>query len=142
MHIWYKYNNNCGLSNIFPWDLIIIRPSFNFLHSLLQEINYCLKMAVPTPESLSMDCGLKCDMCKESVNYGDDYIAQIQFAHSVTQNIPFFMNKALAKIKGEKRKIADVVTIEEEFSEVNEESIRSNEEGVADTLVLDANRNH
>jgi len=95
-------------------------------------------MVVPTPESLSMDCGLKCDMCKESVNYGDDYIAHLQFAHSVTQNIPFFMNKALAKIKGEKRKIADVVTIEEEFSEVNEE-IRSNEEGVADTLVLDAN---
>jgi len=93
-------------------------------------------MVVPTPESLSMDCGLKCDMCKESVNYGDDYIAHLQFAHSVTQNIPFFMNKALAKIKGEKRKIADVVTIEEEFSE---ESIRSNEEGVADTLVLDAN---
>ena len=49
------------------------------------------------------------------------------------------MNKALAKIKGEKRKIADVVTIEEEFIE---ESIRSNEESVADTLVLDANRNH
>ena len=49
------------------------------------------------------------------------------------------MNKALAKIKGEKRKIADFVTIEEEFSE---ESIRSHEESVADTLVLDANRNH
>ena len=44
----------------------------------------------------------------------DDYIAHLQFAHSVTQNIPFFMNKALAKIKGEKRKIADVVTLEEE----------------------------
>ena len=96
-------------------------------------------MAFPTTEYLSMDCGLKCDMCKESVNYGDDYIAHLQFAHSVTQNIPFFMNKALAKIKGEKRKIADFVTIEEEF---REESIRSNEESVADTLVLDANRNH
>jgi len=82
-----------------------------------------------------MDCGLKCDMCKEEVNYGDDYIAHLQFAHSVTQNIPFFMNKALAKIKGEKRKIADVVTLEEEESaqEVNEEP-KTNE----DTLVLDA----
>ena len=92
-------------------------------------------MSGPTPESLAMDCGLKCDMCKEEVNYGDDYIAHLQFAHSVTQNIPFFMNKALAKIKGEKRKIADVVTLEEEESaqEVNEEP-KTNE----DTLVLDA----
>merc|ERR1719470_392276 len=83
-----------------------------------------------------MDCGLKCDMCKEEVNYGDDYIAHLQFAHSVTQNIPFFMNKALAKIKGEKRKIADVVTLEEEESteEMNEEPKISE-----NTLVLDAN---
>jgi len=95
-------------------------------------------MSVPTPESLAMDCGLKCDMCKEEVNYGDDYIAHLQFAHSVTQNIPFFMNKALAKIKGEKRKIAesDVVTLEEEESteEMNEEPKKGEE-----TLVLDAN---
>merc|ERR1719470_742798 len=83
-----------------------------------------------------MDCGLKCDMCKEEVNYGDDYIAHLQFAHSVTQNIPFFMNKALAKIKGEKRKIADVVTLEEEESteEMNEEPKISE-----NTLVFDAN---
>jgi len=84
-------------------------------------------MSGPTPESLAMDCGLKCDMCKEEVNYGDDYIAHLQFAHSVTQNIPFFMNKALAKIKGEKRKIADVVTLEEEESteEIFEEAKRN-----------------
>jgi len=71
-------------------------------------------MSVPTPESLAMDCEMKCDMCKESVNYGDDYRAHLQFAHSVTNNFPFFMKKALEKIKGEKRKEADVVTLEEE----------------------------
>jgi len=91
-------------------------------------------MSGPTPESLAMDCGLKCDMCKEEVNYGDDYIAHLQFAHSVTQNIPFFMNKALAKIKGEKRKIADVVTLEEESTEEIFDEAKGNE--VA--LVLDA----
>ena len=58
-------------------------------------------MSGPTPESLAMDCGLKCDMCKEEVNYGDDYIAHLQFAHSVTQNIPFFM-KTCAKTSKKK----------------------------------------
>ena len=47
-------------------------------------------MAVPTPESLAMNCEMKCDMCKESVNYGDDYRTHLQFAHSVTNNFPFF----------------------------------------------------
>ena len=71
----------------------------------------------PASDSLAIDCDLKCDMCKESVNYGDDYVAHLQFAHSVTQNIPFFMKKALDQIKGEKkRKIDAVVTLEEESS--------------------------
>jgi len=74
-------------------------------------------MSIPTPESLAMDCEMKCDMCKKSVNYGDDYRAHLQIAHSVTNNFPFFMRKALEKIKGEKRKEADVVTLEEESCE-------------------------
>eukprot|EP00092_Neocalanus_flemingeri_P007178 GFUD01007756.1.p1 GENE.GFUD01007756.1~~GFUD01007756.1.p1 ORF type:complete len:347 (+),score=127.83 GFUD01007756.1:63-1103(+) len=92
-----------------------------------------MSVSVPTPESLSMDCGLKCDMCNESVNYGDDYIAHLQFAHQIVKNIPFFMDKALKTIKGEKRKIADddVVTIEEEDVE---DSI---EGGVDSTFELD-----
>eukprot|EP00092_Neocalanus_flemingeri_P061963 GFUD01074669.1.p1 GENE.GFUD01074669.1~~GFUD01074669.1.p1 ORF type:complete len:146 (+),score=54.75 GFUD01074669.1:62-499(+) len=75
-----------------------------------------MSVTVPTPESLSMDCGLKCDMCNESVNYGDDYIAHLQFAHQIVKNIPFFMDKALKTIKGEKRKIADVGTMLSDLS--------------------------
>ena len=71
-------------------------------------------MSAPTPASLAMDCELKCDMCNEPVNYGDDYVAHLQFAHQISKNIPFFMEKALKAIKGEKRKIEDVVTLEEE----------------------------
>jgi len=98
-------------------------------------------MAVPTPESLAMDCEMKCDMCKESVNYGDDYRAHLQFAHSVTNNFPFFMRKALEKIKGEKRKEADVVTLEEESSGIrnsnSKESSSDGEETVDETFPLD-----
>jgi len=83
-------------------------------------------MAVPTPESLAMNCEMKCDMCKESVNYGDDYRTHLQFAHSVTNNFPFFMNKALEKLKLETRKAVDIVTLEEEVSDVNEQSVISN----------------
>jgi len=94
-------------------------------------------MSVPTPESLAMDCEMKCDMCKESVNYGDDYRAHLQIAHSVTNNFPFFMRKALEKIKGEKRKEADVVTLEEESCD-KESSIAVGEETVDnETLLLD-----
>jgi len=76
-----------------------------------------MKMSGPTPESLAIDCELKCAMCKESVNYGDDYITHLQLAHSVTQNIPFFLDKAL-KVKNEKRKkpAEDIVTLEEDVS--------------------------
>jgi len=84
------------------------------------------KMAVPTPESLAMNCEMKCDMCKESVNYGDDYRTHLQFAHSVTNNFPFFMNKALEKLKLETRKAVDIVTLEEEVSDVTEQSLVSN----------------
>jgi len=83
-------------------------------------------MAVPTPESLAMNCEMKCDMCKESVNYGDDYRTHLQFAHSVTNNFPFFMNKALEKLKLETRKAVDIVTLEEEVSDVNEQSVINN----------------
>jgi len=93
-------------------------------------------MAVPTPESLAMNCEMKCDMCKESVNYGDDYRTHLQFAHSVTNNFPFFMNKALEKLKLETRKAVDIVTLEEEVSDVNEQSVISNKK-VSGADVLD-----
>jgi len=93
-------------------------------------------MAVPTPESLAMNCEMKCDMCKESVNYGDDYRTHLQFAHSVTNNFPFFMNKALEKLKLETRKTADIVTLEEEVPDVNEQSDTNNKR-VSEVDVLD-----
>ena len=91
-------------------------------------------MAVPTPESLAMNCEMKCDMCKESVNYGDDYRTHLQFAHSVTNNFPFFMNKALEKLKLETRKTTDIVTLEEEDNNVNEPSISNQKVSEADVL--------
>ena len=48
------------------------------------------------------------------------------------------MNKALAKIKGEKRKIADVVTLEEEESTETTEEPKRNEDSLSDSFVLDA----
>ena len=73
-----------------------------------------------------MNCEMKCDMCKESVNYGDDYRTHLQFAHSVTNNFPFFMNKALEKLKLEARKTTDIVALEEEDHNVSGPS-RSNQ---------------
>jgi len=93
-------------------------------------------MAVPTPESLAMDCEMKCAMCEEFVNYGDDYRAHLQIVHSIrSSGIPFLMGKALEEIKGEKRKEADVITLEEESS--GKESSSVIEETIDESFLLD-----
>jgi len=83
-----------------------------------------------------MNCEMKCDMCSESVNYGDDYQTHLQFAHNVTHNFHFFWQKAQEKIKGETRKAADIVTLDEEESSANEKSV-SRTKKVSESDVLD-----
>merc|ERR1719187_809202 len=81
-----------------------------------------MSSVVPTPESLAMDCDLKCELCQESVNYGDDYIGHLQFAHSVVQNFSVFLDNARNSLKaGEKRKASDLVTLKEESNDVTDD---------------------
>jgi len=95
-----------------------------------------MSASVPAPESFSMDCDLKCDMCSESVNYGDDYIAHLRIVHQINKNIPFFLEKALATIKGEKRgKVSDVVNLEEEVDDTDERDADGDSE--TERFVLD-----
>jgi len=95
-----------------------------------------MSVHVPAPESFSMDCDLKCDMCSESVNYGDDYIAHLRIVHQINKNIPFFLEKALATIKGEKRgKVSDVVNLEEEVDDTDERDADGDSE--TERFVLD-----
>ena len=86
-----------------------------------------------TPESLSMNCDLKCDMCDESVNYGDDYIAHLQIAHGISKNINYFMDKALNEITNRKTE-NDNVTLEEESNQGGYDPGNGNE---SDPYVID-----
>ena len=68
-------------------------------------------------EDLAFDSGLQCDMCSESVNYGEDYIAHLKIVHSINKNFNFFLNKAKETIKGGKKRKADVITLSDEEEE-------------------------
>ena len=76
---------------------------------------------MPSPEELSMDCGLQCDICGASVNFGDDYIAHLKIEHKVIKNYTHFLNKAKENIKsqGSKRK-ADVITLDEDDNSIDD----------------------
>ena len=64
-------------------------------------------------ESLAFDCELECDMCGQSVNLGDDYLAHLKIVHSIKKNFAFFEQRAQNKIKAGKRK-ADLITLDED----------------------------
>ena len=68
-------------------------------------------------EDLAFDSGLQCDMCSESVNYGEDYIAHLKIVHSINKNFNFFLNKAKETIKGGQKRKADVITLSDEEEE-------------------------
>ena len=70
-------------------------------------------------EDLAFDSGLQCDMCSESVNYGEDYIAHLKIVHSINKNFNFFLNKAKETIKGGQKRKADVITLSDEEEEEN-----------------------
>ena len=62
-------------------------------------------------ESLAFDCELECDMCGQSVNLGDDYLAHLKIVHGIKKNFAFFEQRAQNKIKAGKRK-ADLITLD------------------------------
>ena len=71
-------------------------------------------------EDLAFDSGITCDMCSESVKYGEDYVAHLNIVHNIQKNFNFFLKKAregddfdihknLEAIKGEQKREADVI---------------------------------
>ena len=55
-------------------------------------------------KSIDFDCELECDMCEQSVNLGDDYLAHLKIVHGIKKNFEFFEQRAQNKIKAGKRK--------------------------------------
>merc|ERR1712218_157325 len=47
----------------------------------------------------AFDCELECDMCGQSVNLGDDYLAHLKIVHGIKKNFAFFEQRAQNKIK-------------------------------------------
>jgi len=78
-------------------------------------------------EDLAFDSGITCDMCSESVNYGEDYIAHLSIVHNIDKNFNFFLNKAreAEAIKGGQKRKADVITL----SDDEEEDSSNNHDG-------------
>ena len=72
-------------------------------------------------EDLVFDSDITCDMCQESVNYGEDYIAHLSIVHKINKNFNFFLNKAreAEAIKGGQKRKADAGVLPgTSFSEV------------------------
>jgi len=76
-------------------------------------------------EDLAFDSGITCDMCSESVNYGEDYVTHLSIVHNINKNFNFFLNKARDSIKGGQKRKADVITLSDE----EEEDSSNNHEG-------------
>jgi len=76
-------------------------------------------------EDLAFDSGITCDMCSESVNYGEDYVTHLSIVHNINKNFNFFLNKARDSIKGGHKRKADVITLSDE----EEEESSNNHEG-------------
>ena len=83
-------------------------------------------------ESLAFDCELECDMCGQSVNLGDDYLAHLKIVHGIKKNFAFFEQRAQNKIKAGKRK-ADLITLDEDDGDDVVNDIDGSIEDVEDT---------
>ena len=83
-------------------------------------------------ESLAFDCELECDMCGQSVNLGDDYLAHLKIVHGIKKNFAFFEQRALNKVKADKRK-ADLITLDEDDGDDVVNDIDGSIEDVEDT---------
>jgi len=79
---------------------------------------------------------LTCEMCAESISYGDDYVAHLQIVHNIVKNYNFFLQKANEQLKGGQKRKADVITLEEDDDEEMEEETLSKDQEQED-FVLD-----
>jgi len=70
---------------------------------------------------------LTCEMCSESISYGDDYVSHLQVVHNIVKNYNFFLQKANEQLKGGQKRKADVITLEEDEEE-EEEAVSKDEE--------------
>ena len=86
-------------------------------------------------EDLAFDSGLQCEMCSETVNYGDDYVTHLKIVHNIHKNFSFFLNKAKESIKGGNKRKADVITLSDE--EEKEEDKNSNDADETNIPVID-----
>jgi len=66
---------------------------------------------------------LTCEMCSESISYGDDYVSHLQVVHNIVKNYNFFLQKANEQLKGGQKRKADVITLEDD-----EEALSKDEE--------------
>ena len=114
----------CGLSlSSCDFKLLIKIYFINFISEAIKPVERATifrtehqKMGLQA-EDLAFDSGLQCDMCSESVNYGEDYIAHLKIVHSINKNFNFFLNKAKETIKGGQKRKADVITLSDEEEE-------------------------
>ena len=62
-----------------------------------------------TPEELQHNLQMNCEHCDEVVIYGDDYSDHLIINHEVKRGFAKYMKKIEEKIKGGKRKVAEVI---------------------------------
>ena len=78
---------------------------------------------------------LTCEMCAESISYGDDYVAHLQIVHNIVKNYNFFLQKANEQLKGGQKRKADVITLEEDDDEEMEEETLSKDQEQEDFVL-------
>ena len=60
-------------------------------------------------EDLAPDSGLQCELCHETVNYGDAYVTHLKIIHNIHKNYSFFLSKAKDSIKGGNKRKGDII---------------------------------
>ena len=79
---------------------------------------------------------LTCDMCSQSVQYGDDYVSHLQIVHGITKNFGFFLQKSLQNIKGARKRKAECITLEEDDEEDSKGCLQKKKSSYGGKLVI------
>ena len=60
-------------------------------------------------DDLAPDSWLQCELCHETVNYGDAYVTHLKIVHNIHKNYSFFLSKAKDSIKGGIKRKGDII---------------------------------
>ena len=74
-------------------------------------------------EELLVNIQMNCENCDEVVIYGDDYRDHLIINHGVKRGFAYYIEKIEEKMKGGKKKVAEVIDVDDNEKEEEEKMI-------------------